>query len=162
MRDMMGYIEGNCPNCGERIRESCNAWVYGSPIRYCNKCRQEYLDKRWREVAIDGFDPKSTDPSFYGKCCLFFALVTVIAGGYLYYSVHYKGYYAIANVGIFLLGVFATGMSIVLVLRNVLGYEAKNNAKYLEESKKRLANPEYVKKLQEYGYHIPEEYQKSL
>lgn len=29
----MGYVEWNCPKCGKKNREACNAWVYGNPIR---------------------------------------------------------------------------------------------------------------------------------
>ena len=61
----MGYVEGNCPKCGTKIREKCNAWVYGSPIRTCPSCQSEFLDKRFREVAIGGFDPRANNPKFY-------------------------------------------------------------------------------------------------
>lgn len=50
----MGYVQGTCPKCGAQVMEKCNAWVYGSPIRTCPKCENEFLDIRWREVAIDG------------------------------------------------------------------------------------------------------------
>ena len=63
----MNFIEGTCPKCGAKTREKCNTWVYGSPIRTCGSCKTEYLDKRWREVAIDGFDPRSNNSSFYLK-----------------------------------------------------------------------------------------------
>ena len=53
----MGYVEWNCPKCGKKNREACNAWVYGSPIRNCKACNQEYFDNRWREIAIEGVEP---------------------------------------------------------------------------------------------------------
>lgn len=49
----MGYVEWNCPKCGKKNREACNAWVYGSPIRNCKACNQEYFDDRWREIALE-------------------------------------------------------------------------------------------------------------
>lgn len=51
-------------------------------------------------------------------------------------------------------------MCLFMVLRSLLGIEKRNNAKFMEESRRRLQNPEYVKKLQEYGYRIPEEFLK--
>ncbi len=48
----MGFMEENCPKSGKKIGESCNAWrMYGSPIRTCPKCKSEFLDNWWREVA---------------------------------------------------------------------------------------------------------------
>lgn len=47
----MGFMEGNCPTWGKKIRESCNAWMYGSPIRTCPKCKSEFIDNWWREAA---------------------------------------------------------------------------------------------------------------
>ena len=67
----MNYVEGNCPHCGVKTKEPCNTWVYGSPVRTCPSCKTEYLDKRWKEVAIDGFDLRSMNASFYLKATIF-------------------------------------------------------------------------------------------
>ena len=67
----MNYAEWVCPKCKTKNRETCNMWMYGSPIRECKACRSEYLDRRWREVAIDGFDPRSKNAKFYAKGAAF-------------------------------------------------------------------------------------------
>lgn len=154
-----GYLEGTCPHCGERTRERCNAFAYGSPIRFCERCKQEYLDRRFREVAISGLDAKSTSAVYYIKCFVILLAMTAIAGGWLYFTIHYKGYYHTLAVALVIVGAIGTIGSLVLALWVKLGFAKKSNDRYLEESKRRLRNPAYAAKLQEYGYVIPAEYQ---
>ena len=154
----LSYLEGTCPKCGEKTREQSNTWGYGSPIRFCPRCKQEYLDKRWREVAIDGFDPKSTNPGYYLKAFLLLVVVTAISGGWLYYTTHFKNYYSTLVVTVVIVGAIGAVACLGLSIWIALGFAAKSNAKYLEESKRRLRNADYVRKLQEYGYVIPSEY----
>ena len=61
----MGFVEWNCPRCGKKNREKCNAWVYGSPIRNCKECNAEYFDRRWREIALEGVEPASKNAKLY-------------------------------------------------------------------------------------------------
>ena len=82
----MGYMEGKCSRCGEAVKEKSNMWAYGSPIRICPFCKQEYLDRRWREVAVQGFDPKSTSVAYYATAFLILFAITALSGGWLYYT----------------------------------------------------------------------------
>jgi len=152
------YLEGTCPKCGEKTKEPSNTWAYGSPIRFCPRCKQEYLDARWREVAITGFDPRGSKPGYYFKVFLGTLIVTALSGGWLYYTTHYKGYYSTLTISVFVVCAIATVGSLLLSLWIALGFAAKSNAKYLAESERRLQNPAYVKRLQEYGYVIPAKY----
>ncbi|MDD6492259.1 MAG: hypothetical protein PUG54_08580 [Firmicutes bacterium] len=153
----MNFIEGTCPKCGAKTREQCNTWVYGSPIRTCGSCKTEYLDKRWREVAIDGFDPRSNNSSFYLKGFFGFLLFTLLCGAWLFWEIRHGRAYPSKLLGCVLVGTLATLLCGFLYLRIKLGFEARNNAKFLEESKQRLQNPNYVRKLIAYGYDISEE-----
>ena len=153
-----GYLEGNCGKCGEKTREPSNAFAYGSPIRFCPKCKQEYLDRRWREVAVQGFDPKSTSVAYYAKAFLILFAITALSGGWLYYTMHFKGYYYTMVVAIVIVCAIASVASLGLMAWIALGFAAKSNAKYLAESERRMRNPEYVKKLQACGYVIPAKY----
>ena len=82
----ISVAEWTCPECKTKNRETCNAWMYGSPIRQCKACRSEYLDRRFREVAIDGFDPRSNNPKFYMKGALFLLVLALVAGGLAFYQ----------------------------------------------------------------------------
>ncbi|MBR1737225.1 MAG: hypothetical protein IJ736_09460 [Firmicutes bacterium] len=154
----INYIESTCPNCGKKIKENCNTWLYGSPIRKCSSCNTEYLDKRWREAAIDGFDPRSTNSAFYLKAALTFLVFTIACSLYLAFTINILGHYSAKVVACICLGALATFACSFLYLRIKLGFEDKKNNTYLQESKERLKDAEYINKLENYGYTIPDEY----
>ena len=154
----MSYLEGTCPKCGEKTREQSNTWAYGSPIRFCPRCKQEYLDKRWREVAIDGFDPRGTSPAYYLKCFVGCLVGLILSYGWYYYTTHYRGYYNTMNIAIIVVAAIGTIGCLGLAIYIGLGFGKKADAKYMEESKRRLRDADYVRKLQSYGYVIPAEY----
>ena len=149
----MSYAEWVCPECKTKNREACNTWMYGSPIRECKACRSEYLDRRFREVAIDGFDPRSNNVKFYAKGALFLLAIALVCGALTYFQ-YAKGYYSVKVVAagaLSLLGAIACG---ILALRIKLGFQNKDNQKYMDESKARLADSSYVEKLRKYGYKV--------
>lgn len=156
----MGYVEGNCPKCGKKIRESCNAWVYGSPIRICPNCKSEFLDKRWREVAIDGFDPRANNPRFYIFGFFGFLAFTIVCVVWLMAMINAQRSYPIRLLGCIVLGIIGTIGCAVVLLRQITGYEEKNNARFMEESQKRMQDKDYVEKLVAYGYSVPDVYRR--
>lgn len=157
----INYVESICPHCGAKNREGCNTWMYGSPIRTCKSCNHEYLERKWREVAIDGFDPRSTNAGFYLKGGLgMFAFGGVCLMILLYLSFT-KGYYPTKLLACVILSFAASVICLIMFLRIKLGFDDKYNAVFLEESKNRLKDPEYIKKLEEYGYTVPDEYKKA-
>ena len=156
----MGFVEGNCPKCGKKIREKCNAWVYGSPIRTCPKCKSEFLDKRWREVAIDGFDPRTNNPKLYLFGFLGFLIFTILCIACRILMINIWGSYPTKLLGCIIIGIIGTIGCVLILLIQITGIEDKNNAKFMEESKKRLQDKNYVEKLISYGYDIPDIYRK--
>lgn len=154
----MGFVDMQCPKCGAKIREKCNAWAYGSPIKSCPKCGSEFIDKRFREVAVEGFDTRSTDPVLYLKGFGLFLAFTTVCAVLLVFMINFMGGYPTKLVGCLVLCAFAGLVCLVLFICTKLGLGEKDNAKHLEESEKRLQNKEYVKKLEEYGYDIPDKY----
>ncbi len=145
--------------CSKKNRETCSTWVYGSPIRNCKFCHAEYLDRRWREVAIDGYDPRSMNSALYLKGMIGFAVFALVAALFTVYSIQTRGSYNMRGAACILLGAFGSVMCLILFLRIKLGFEEKSQEKYRNESITRLQNPDYVQKLMHYGYHVPEEYQ---
>ncbi|MCM1106033.1 MAG: hypothetical protein NC355_03725 [Blautia sp.] len=154
----MAYVESNCPKCGKKIRENCNAWVYGSPIRNCPGCKCEFLDKRWREVAIDGFDPRANNKKLYIFGFFGFLLFSIVCAGILYYMSSLYGHYPTRLLGCVIVGAVGTIGCAVVLLRQLTGYEDRINQKYMEESQKRLQNKDYVERLVSYGYSVPDAY----
>ena len=149
----MNYAEWVCPECKTKNREACNTWMYGSPIRECKACRCEYLDRRFREVAIDGFDPRSNNAKFYVKGALFLLAIALVCGALTYFQYndgHYSMKVVIAGVAS-ALGAIAC---VVMSIRIKLGFQNKDNDKYMAESKARLSDPQYAEKLRKYGYKV--------
>ena len=155
----ISYAEWVCPECKNKNRESCNTWMYGSPIRECKACRSEYLDKRWREVAIDGFDPRSNNAKVYVNGTLFLLAMAAICGILIYFQ-YAKGYYSTKIIVVGALSALASIACGINALRIKLGFAAKDNDKYMAESQARLRDPQYVKKLEGYGYRIDESLKK--
>ncbi len=51
-------------------------------------------------------------------------------------------------------------LCLVQFIRIKCGFEDKSNVKHLEESRERLKDKSYAKKLASYGYNVPDEYLK--
>lgn len=154
----MGYSEMNCPHCGKMNRESCNANMYGSPIRICKNCGKKYVDRRYTEPALTGFDRKSTDPTLYAKGAAIFAAGFVFTLCWVLVSIYKMGRYSIKMAGTSVICLIGLIMCIVCFIRIKTGTAAKENQKYLEESENRLMNKEYVRELIENGIDVPEKY----
>lgn len=149
----INYIEWICPECKTKNREACNMWMYGSPIRECKACRSEYLDRRWREVAIDGFDPRSRNAKFYAKGAAFLLSLAIVCGVLLQTSLVHGNNSTKLTLACILCSLFGV-VSGFISLRIKLGFADKDNAKYMAESKARLGDSTYVEKLKKYGYNI--------
>lgn len=154
----MAYMECKCPGCNKSIKEKTNAWGYGSPIKICPHCGGEYIDRRFREVAVEGFDPRSTDGKFYLKGMLLMLGIALASGALTAYSIMTTGRYSIKGAACIFAGILGTVGCAVMYIRIKSGLEEKNNEKYMLESRSRMTNPEYVRKLANYGYELPEEY----
>lgn len=149
----LSYAEWVCPECKTKNRESCNTWMYGSPIRECKACRSEYLDKRWREVAIDGFDPRSNNMKVYVKGALILLAIALVCGLMIYFQ-YARGVYSVKIIAAGALSVLAGIACGVNALRIKLGFQNKDNDKYMAESKARLSDSRYIEKLRKYGYKV--------
>ncbi|WP_298772162.1 hypothetical protein [uncultured Fibrobacter sp.] len=149
----MNYAEWVCPECKTKNRETCSMWMYGSPIRECKACRSEYLDRRWREVAIDGFDPRSKNAKFYAKGAAFLLSMAIICGVLLQTSFVHGNNFTKLTLACILCSLFGV-VSGFIALRIKLGFADKDNDKFMAESKARLGDPKYVEKLRKFGYKI--------
>lgn len=148
----------NCPHCGKMNRESCNAYMYGSPIRVCQSCGRKYTDLRYTEPAINGFDPKSANSSVFAKGAGIFAAGFVFTLVWVIISINTRGSYSIKMAGASFICLLGLIICIVSLIRIKSGIAEKENLRYLEESEQRLADKEYVKELIEMGIDVPEKY----
>lgn len=154
----MGYVQSQCPECKSKFNDSSNTWNYGSPIRVCPKCRAEYLDKRFREVAITGFDPHSSNPKYYLKCCLILIALAAAGGAWFYWKLMFRNVISISGGAIAAISVIGMFWCFAQFVRIKTGAQQKANQKYMAESEERLKDKAYVKKLFAAGYKVPEKY----
>ena len=136
----MGFIESKCPHCGKVNRFSCNTYAYGSPIVNCKDCREEFVERKFREVAIEGFDPRTTNPKIYVK---FVPLFLVLSAACFALQFSRVGELAFNKITVAAVACAAAAvLCVVQFIRINCGFEDKS----------------YAKKLASYGYKVPEEY----
>ena len=150
-----------CPHCGKKVIESygiLNPYLYGSKLQKCDNCGGKFFENKWREVAIQGFDPiqLTQEP----QMCLRFGLGGIAAC--------YMGFRMRGNmdklvdpliVNICLGGFFAISLIIFLqYLKHKLGFIRRKNERYMMESRQRLRDPEYVDFLLSHNITVPEEF----
>ena len=150
-------IDTICPHCKKKVILSyriMNPYLYGSKIRKCPKCGGDIYDNRWREVAIQGFDPIQDTEVKYSS---WFGLGLVSAGIFLLN--HDFGKISVGNpvmikVGAWFMLVLG-GLILIIFFRHILGFVKRKNAVYMDESIQRMQDPEYVEILRSHGVKIP-------
>lgn len=152
---------GKCPHCGADIEGTYkNVYIYGSPIRTCKKCKKQYWNKRYHEIAIDGIRPEDLSTKGNGKMILgtLIASIVLIALNVVSYSMRGRVFKALL-VGAVLAVIFFFGM-IIETIKVKSGKKAKELEKKRQESCQRLQNREYADALVQLGYQVPVEYLK--
>ena len=152
-------LKKDCPHCGKNVVESygiLNPYLYGSKLRKCPGCGNTFFDNRWREVAIQGFDPiQDTEvkySSWFGFGLLAFAIyfdrmdLNTLPGGYppIVFQVLIGCAWVIG------------ALCIMVFLYHILGFVKRKHEKLMAESKQRMQDLEYVDILRSHGVKIPE------
>jgi hypothetical protein len=122
---------------------------YGSPFRSCSRCGKIFVDKDYKEIALEGIrkiDKKRVSPG-----AIFFAIggcLVIIAGAVI------REPYMLGG-GLIWVAIWGS-----IIVSEVLGH--KKNLEYLEQetkrSNERLSNPTYAQALKNVGYHVPLQY----
>lgn len=154
----MGYSEMNCPHCGAVNREHCNIWMYDSPIKACKKCEKKYVDKRFKELAIEQENGLSVSIKNNVKLALIFMIFLMGAVILLLYQ-HFMGYkYSLEGIFIVIISILAVLGCTIQIIRIKSGIQNKVNEKYRQESEIRLKNYNYAHELASMGYDVPDKY----
>lgn len=150
---------GSCPYCGKKFNDyNAASQDYGSPIRECRYCKKKYLDRRYHEIAIEGYSDKSLNIKNSIKVILIGFIMFVIAGGLSAYTIYFRGYYMMKGVASAFLGIIIMIFGIVDAVRIKTGLKVKSLENKKEESENRLSNKEYTQLLSELGYPVPDKY----
>ena len=150
-----------CPHCGKNVIESygiLNPYLYGSKLQKCTNCGGEFFDNRWREVAIQGFDPVQLTQE--PQACQRFGLGGVAAclmGFRMRSNMDRLANPAIVNVCLIGFSII-TLIILVQYFRHKLGFIQRKNERYMMESRQRLRDPKYVELLLSHSVKVPEEF----
>lgn len=145
-----------CPHCNNDLGFAMDAYLYGSPLRQCNKCKKTYVDNRYHEIAIEGIRQEDINPTEADK------------------QSHKKSGSKAIWIGVGMIALFViilfTGwivfpLPIFGVISIISGISAKkgDSKKELEKTRKaleierqqsilRMQNPQYVEQLRAMGY----------
>lgn len=156
----MTYITKKCPHCKSSysIMQPKGTSFYGCPIRQCATCGKQFLDKDYREIAIDGIRPVDMKRVTTGTIILsvlgfLFGLVLV----YCYFSDMQSVWYLVgAAISVILAG--------YLVIGEITGYDDRQAFLELERkrSEARLRDPNYIYTLRKLGYYVPDSLLKKI
>lgn len=153
-----------CPHCGYNPGEAADAYLYGSPIRVCAKCKQEYVDRRYHEIAIDGirFEDINLSPERF-VADRKKAFITIIIGVSILVLNLIIAFNSSATISfpvftfISLLGAVILVSGIDTLMDGTKRSIEKNRA-ILEQERQisvlRMVNPNYVQKLRTIGYSL--------
>ena len=149
-----------CPHCKKKVIESyriINPYLYGSKIQICKKCGGEIFDNRWREVAIQGFDPIQDTEKVYTSRFGFGLVTMALLLMNRDFSKMPLGNPALVKVGLWV-ALILGGIILFFYFRHLFGFVKRKNQKYMEESVARMQDPAYVAKLVAHGVKVPEDY----
>lgn len=153
------FTNGSCPNCGKKLSNyNPNSYLYGSPIRYCKKCKGAYVDRNYHEIAVDGFPKEEMKASAGLKTALIGLIVSVVAAGIFLCEIMFSEYYHTIFPILAVMGIVMIVMGIVDSIRVKSGAKAGGMEKLRQESIGRLQNPQYAMQLAELGYNVPQQY----
>ena len=152
-------IQNNCPYCGKtiRVKRTKAEHAYGSPVRTCEHCKKTYIDRYYRELALEdpnGLDRRKIAPKNIGM--LLFGSLLIVLSGFLFPEAKD----VVIRVLVSVLGGLLTLSAAWVVITEFRTYDAR--MKFFEEeradSEKRLSDREYAQKLKNAGYRVPERY----
>lgn len=147
-------------NCGKEALTGYleRQWSYGSPVKQCKKCGLTYLDKRFHEIEIEGFEPDALSVKRSGFAILM-GLAAVIGGAlFIAGEIYMSGYYHTGAVVLAFLGIVLIAWGIMDIIKIITGLKAKKLEKLRLESAARLSDKNYARLLAEQGYNVPQKY----
>ncbi len=152
--------KGKCMNCGKEafIEYMERQWNYGSPVKQCKKCGFTYLDKRYHEIEIEGFEPDALSAKRSGFAILMGLIAVIIGVLFIAGEIYLSGHYHTGAVAFAFIGTVLVGWGIIDFLRIKTGSKAKKLEKLRLESANRLSDKNYARLLAEQGYNVPLKY----
>lgn len=155
----MQQTKGACPYCNTKlICYNEEEWKYGSPIRICRKCKQEYLNSCYHEIVIDGIDPDAYNAKRSIVFLLFGLGILGFSVLYTIFSILFLGSYSGKIVGLGAIGILIMIYALLDIICMKTGLKKWRLDRLKEESDNRMKNQSYAHKLYSLGFKVPKEY----
>lgn len=150
-----------CGKCGKVFfgeKEKKEPYLYGSPFRVCPDCGEEYFDRRYHEIVVDGI---YVEHRLYLPVWQILATVAVIS--FLAYSLSSYAAWTFGLDGLVVLFAIAAGLTVLMVCLDVTAFRRylrrrKRLIVLKEESVERVKQRKYIEKLETVGLKVREEY----
>lgn len=152
------YESNKCPHCGATVGINGSAsYFYGSPVRTCGQCKNNYIDKSYHEIEIDGIREEDLSSKAGLRSVMLIALIAafLVLGNVYLIS---RGRVRVGLLLLALLSLILFVYSIVDAVKIKTGKKKKELEAERQASVARLQNPEYARLLAELGYKVPEKY----
>lgn len=150
---------GKCPSCGKAISGYNPASRdYGSPIRTCKSCGQQYLDTRYIELAVLPPAARDLTPKAGLKVALLGLVLFLAAGALTLNAIRSHGSYPAKGLIVFILSPILIIYGIIDSIRVKTGAKQKSLDKKREESEQRLMDRAYAQQLASLGFDVPDKY----
>ena len=152
------YQPGRCPHCGAKTGSNrTDVYLYGSPIRTCEKCKEKYLNACYHEIEVDGFSQKDVSVEANKKNVrnALILLAAAVAVNALFYLLdRYTWIYLLfLAIGVFYL---ISTLSDAAKVKN--GAHKQKLEQEQQASIQRLSDHQYARQLKALGYDVPEKY----
>ena len=149
----MEYVTKKCPHCNYpyTVLESKGAGYYGSPVRTCNKCGQTFIDKDYREIAIQGI--REIDTQKISARTILFLIIGIFFGVGIFYLFDVD----VISVIVAIIAVLLPTLNLISEYRNYGKRQAYLTMEKIN-SERRLENHEYAVFLKSLGYDVPKKY----
>ena len=154
-----GMVELKCPYCGKIVAtRAANQYRYGSPLKNCRFCKENYLDPFFHELAAEPPAPNVFDikQKLFGMAL--FAGIFVFCFAFYWFEVTYMNIYHVMFPALMVgtaLGEIGFVIEIILIKT---GFKERRTERLRKESEERLKNPVYARELARLGYPVPREY----
>lgn len=147
-----------CPFCGNKIeRRSMNTYRLGSPFRICPRCKKEYIDEDYHELAIEDFRDQTPIKMYLliaGLFTLIIPLCSFVAGR--------EEWLLFTGIFYFVFLIIFLPLFLKKVIYVVSGRQKKTVDQLKRESIQRFRDPMYCMKMIAAGYKLPEELTKII
>ena len=154
-----GVDDLKCPHCGKIVAtRPANYFRYGSPLKNCRFCKENYLDPYFHELVVEPPAQRKFDLTEKLIVMVVLAVVFGICAACYWFETTYTGGYHVFFPG-FMWGTAAGEVvSLAEIILVKTGFMDRRTERLRKESEERLKNPVYARELAKLGYPVPREY----